>query len=187
MAYAPLVLARCTNRLLKFLGPRAASLVQAPPTEDDWYANLLWLDRRKCRLIAHAGTLFPVFAANVRKRDLEPFGLFLIRIAEARLRDEGLPADVLGELDPDSVRLARTASRSVLGFMNDMALACRHEVEASGGLDVTDVDALNGRLLRTLHNREGYHDPLELVARRLQSPIATVGARISHGPHDSGP
>lgn len=158
---------RCTNRLLTLLGLPPASLVQAPPTEDDWYANLLWFDRRKCLLFTHAGTLFSVFAADVRKRDLEPFGLYVVRMIEARLREESLPTDALGELEPESIRLARTASRSVLGFMNDMALACRYQVEASGGLDGTDVEALNRRLLRTLHDREGYHDPLELVARRI--------------------
>ncbi len=155
---------RCTNKLLKLLGVRAASLVQALPTEDDWYANLLWIDRRKCLLLTHAGTLFSVFAADVLKRDLQPFGAYLVQMVEARLREEHLPSGVLGELDPDAVRLARTASRSVLGFMNDMTLACRYQVEASGGLDVTDIEAPNRHLLRTLHDREGYHDPLELVA-----------------------
>ncbi|MGH2660470.1 MAG: DUF6933 domain-containing protein [Actinomycetota bacterium] len=161
------MIVRCTNKLLQLLEARAASLVQAPPTEDDWYANLLWLDRRKCLLLTHDGTLFSVFTADVLKRDLQPFGVYLVWMIEARLREEHLPIDALGELDPDSVRLARTASRSVLGFMNDMAQACRYQVEASGGLAVTDVEALNRRLLRTLHNREGYHDPLELVARRI--------------------
>lgn len=167
--YPALVIVRCTTRLLELLGRRSASLFRAPPTEDDWYANLLWLDRRKCLLLTHAGTLFSVFAADVLKRDLQPFGAYLVRVIETRLREETLPAGALGEFDPDSVRIARTASRSVLGFMNDIALACRYQVEAAGGLDVTDVEALNEHLVRTLHHRGGYHNPLELVARRLQA------------------
>lgn len=106
-------------------------------------------------------------AADFRKRDLEPLGLYFVRMIEARLREEDLPTDALGELDPASVGVARTASRSVLGFMNEMAFACRYQVEAAGGLDSTDVRALNERLVRTLHNRDGYDDPLELVARRI--------------------
>jgi hypothetical protein len=146
---------------------RPASLVQALQADDDCYANLLWIDRRKCLLFSHAGTLSSIFAADVLERDLAPFGAYLVRIIEARLREEHLPADALGELDAESVLLAPTASRSVLGFMNDMARACRYQVEDSGGLDRSDVEALNRRLLRTLHGRDGYHDPLELVARRI--------------------
>lgn len=161
------MIVRCTNRLIELLGLRPASLVQALPTEDDWYANLLWIDRRKCLLFTHAGTLFSIFASDVLKRDLQPFGAYLVRIIEARLREEHLPADALGELDAESVLLAPTASLSVLGFMSDMARACHYQVEDSGGLDRTDVEALNRRLLRTLHDRDGYHDPLELVAQRI--------------------
>ncbi len=95
------------------------------------------------------------------------------------LRQEHLPADVLGPLVPDSVHLARTASRSVLGFMNDMVLHCRRQMEASCGLDFTDVEALNERLRRTLHDHDGYCEPIELVAQRLharQSPRSPTKA-----------
>jgi hypothetical protein len=67
------------------------------------------------------------------------------------------------------VRLARTASRSVLGFMNDSALACRYDAEASSGLEHTDLDDLNRFLRRQLHNRNGYHQPLELVEQRRRA------------------
>ncbi len=99
-------------------------------------------------------------AASVRKHDLQPLGPFVVGLIEAALRQEHLPADVLGPLVPDSVHLARTASRSVLGFMNDMVLHCRRQMEASCGLDFTDVEALNERLRRTLHDHDGYCESL---------------------------
>ncbi len=39
--------------------------------------------------------------------------------------------------------------------MTEMAFACRYHLEAAGGLDETDAAALNRRLRRTLHNRDG--------------------------------
>jgi hypothetical protein len=51
--------------MLALLG-RSVSLVELPPDDEDWYANLLWLDRRRCLLPAHAGTLFCVLASDVR-------------------------------------------------------------------------------------------------------------------------
>lgn len=163
------MLLRCTARLLDLLGRRELVLVDEPPGDDDWYANLLWLDRRRCVLLTHAGTLFPVFFADVRKRDLQPPGPLLTARIEAALADERLPTDVLGPLEADNVRIARTASRSILGFMNDSAIACRYSIERAGGLQHTDLDDLNRFLRRQLHNRDGYRQPLDLVLDRLVS------------------
>jgi len=161
------VIVRCTNRLLGLLGMSAAGLSDIAASDDDWYANLLWIDRRKCLLLMHAGTLFPVFDADVRKRDLQRLGPYLVGLIEAALADEPLPPDALGTLDPDAVAVTRTASRSVLGFMNDSAQLCRYHVAAVGGLASIEIDALNHRLRRTLHNRDGYHDALTAVTERL--------------------
>ncbi len=70
-------------------------------------------------------------------------GPFVVARIRAALADERLPASALGELDADDVRLAQTASRRILGFMNDSALACRYSVEHAGGLSHTDLDDLN--------------------------------------------
>jgi hypothetical protein len=41
---------RCTAKTLKLLGVRPGDLVTVEHTDQDWYANLLWLDGRKCRI-----------------------------------------------------------------------------------------------------------------------------------------
>jgi len=164
-----IMILRCTGRFLDLLGRRGVTLVDDPPSGEDWYANLMWIDRRKCLLLTHAGTLFPVFAADVRKPDLRPPGPFIVAQIRAALADERLPPSALGELDADNVRLAQTASRSVLGFMNDSALACRYSVEHAGGLALTDLDDLNRSLRRQLHNRDDYHQPLDLVLEHLSA------------------
>lgn len=160
------VVLRCTRKVLDLLGGRAITLTEPPPADDDWYLNLLWLDRQKCLLLTHAGTLFSMLVARVRKPDLRPIGPFVVNALKLELRSEGLPPDTLGRLDPDAVQLAKTASRSILGFMNEMAFHLRYEITAAGGLGKHDVSALNHRLRRTLHNRGGYVYPIELVAQR---------------------
>jgi hypothetical protein len=160
------VVVRCTKKLLTLLGP-AVTLTEQPPSEADWYANLLWIDRRKCILFVHADTLFPVFRADVRVDELRPLGGYVVRAVEEELHAEGLPLDVLGRLDAKDVHVARTASRGVLGYMNEMAFHLRYQVEVEGGLDVCDIGDLNHRQRRTLHNRGGvYAEPLDLVAER---------------------
>ena len=157
---------RCTRRLLDLLGGRAVTCIDLPASDEDC-ANLLWFDRWKCLLLAHAGTLFPIFVADIRVADLRPVGPYLVDAVEAELRSEHLPADTFGRLDPDGVLVARTASRSTLGFMNEMAFLLRYQVAAAGGLGNCDTRELNHRLCRTLHNHGGYVYPIDLVARRL--------------------
>lgn len=159
---------RCTRRMLSLLG-RAVSVVDLPPSHDDWYANLLWVDRRKCLLLTHAGTLFSVFAADIRVGDLRPLGPSITAIIERALRSEGLPSTALGTLDPVAVQVAKTASRSVLGFMNDMAIHIEYAVASAGGLGRCDIRAVNQHLHRTPYNRGGYLYPIDLVIERARS------------------
>jgi hypothetical protein len=164
------VIVRCTGKLLALLGERLASLSAPEPSDDDWYANLVWLDRRKCLLLAHAGTLFPVFVADVRKAALMPVGTAIVGLIQQALTEEDLPAHTFGDYDPASVILAKTASRVVLGYMNEMAKYCAYAVYHDGGLERCDVRSLNRGLRRELHRwaePPGYIVPIELVRARL--------------------
>ena len=55
---------RCTKKLLGVLRPPQVPALE--PCDDDWYANLLVLDGRRCLLLTHAATLFSVFEPDVR-------------------------------------------------------------------------------------------------------------------------
>jgi hypothetical protein len=151
--------------MLTLLGG-AITLTDRPPSADDWYANLLWLQRRKCLLLSHAGTLFSAFAPDIRASDLRPFGPYVSAIVQRELRAEGLPPDALGSLDPAAVQVAKTASRSVLGFMNDMAAHISYAVADAGGLGHCDIDGVNRQLRRTPYNRGGFVYPIDLVVAR---------------------
>jgi hypothetical protein len=163
------VIVRCTKKMLDLLGGRSLMLSELSPTNDDWYLNLFWVDRQKCILLTHADTLFAVFRADVRRADFRPIGNYLVAAVDSELRAENLPTNTFSQLQPDSVRLAKTASRSTLGFMNEMAFELRYFIADAGGLGRCDIDVLNQRLRRTLRNRGEYVRPIELVARRLTS------------------
>src|SRR5438445_9464529 len=106
---------RCTAKMLSLLGTRPRDLVTIEPSDLDWYANLLWLDGRKCLLLAHAGTLFSVFVPDIRKADLVPIGPSVARFIHQELEAENFPRDRLGAVDSGSAALAKTESRTVLG------------------------------------------------------------------------
>jgi hypothetical protein len=161
------VILRCTKKLLTVIRPQ--QLADCPPDGEDWYANLLWLSGRKCLLLTHAVTLFTVFEADVRAADLRDPGRLVTGLISRELLREGLPADTFGSPAPASVVLAKTADRSILGCMNDMALMCETVATRSGGLATTDVAGLNQALRRNINSARGYQPPIELTTQRLRA------------------
>lgn len=165
---------RCTARLLRLLGDPAPVAADAvPPGANDWYVNLLWVERRKCVLATHAGTRFSIFIKDVRKADVAPLGQFLTAAIAAELRSERLPADALGSLEGGGAIIAKTASRSVLGTMNDITIHIAYAVARCGGLGETSVGKVNHQLQRTLH-RYGTHyaTALDLILQRDLAPTS---------------
>jgi len=152
---------RCTGKVLTLL--RVSTPAPGEASERDWYAHLVWVDRRKCLLITHAGTLFSVFMPNVTAAGLRPIGPPVVSAIQTALQAEGLPGDSLGEFDAQKVIVAKTADRRILGTMNDLALTAEHVIAAAGGLARCDIDGLNHALHRTINSITGHVRPIELV------------------------
>lgn len=162
---------RCTTKVLGLLGVRPAALAETAPSDDDWYLNLLWIERRKCLLLTHVRTLFPIVVADIRKADVVPIGPYVVDLIAEELASEGVAADALGRLDSADVHLAKTASRSMLGVMNNTALLVRYRVAAMGGIDYARMDIINRFLRRTPHQRKGeWLWPAELVGAEAPRP-----------------
>lgn len=99
---------------------------------------------------------------------MQPFERRVVPLVEAALREEELPPGVLGPFQPAETRLARTASRQLLGVMNQMALECGWLLNQAGGLRGVDVGDLDHGLRLRLYRKGGdYREPLELVLARL--------------------
>jgi hypothetical protein len=94
------ILLRCTAKVLTLLRIPKATLVERPPSINDWYANLMWIEGRKCLLFTHAGTHFSIFVPDVSVRDLTHLGPYLAGHVEGELEREGLPADTFWPSGP---------------------------------------------------------------------------------------
>jgi hypothetical protein len=167
------VVVHCTKKMLDLLGGRSLTLSEPAPSDEDRYLNLLWIERQKCLLLTHAGTLFSVFRAGVRVNDLRPLDNYLIDAITAELAAEHLPADTLN-LDRHDFRLAKTASRRTLGYMNEMASELEWHLAHDGGLHRPDTNELNHTLRHILRNLGGsdYARPIELIQQRLAAAEA---------------
>ena len=158
---------RCTARLMKLLAGRGGLPVEAPPGVDDWYGHLFVVERRKCLVLVHADTLFSVIDTDVRVAQLDDLGIYLAtRIIDA-LASEGLPGGTLGPTDPSKLQVAKTASRSVLGHINEIILDAQYAIEDAGGLQHANLHVINHEIRTRLRGRDGnYVIPLELATER---------------------
>jgi len=159
------VLLRCTSRLLATIEGKTKPVLNttAPASESDFYASLIWIERRKCLLVTQAGTLFSIFTPDVRAGDLRPVGRFVVPLIEDALDSEGLPSDTFGHLVADDVELAKTANRSVLGCMNELAWYCELAILDAGDIQRLDVARLNHQLRRVILGPLRGSYPIELA------------------------
>jgi hypothetical protein len=159
------VILRCTKKLLSVIG--SVPISEPAPDAEDWYASLLWFDRRKCLLLTHVGTLFTIFEADVSASDLRSTGSFISALVRRELLSEGLSPDMFGP-GSEEVVYAKTADRSVLGCMNDMAYMCEEAIAESGSLRHNDRVALNRSLRRNINSTRNYERPIDLTIGRLK-------------------
>jgi hypothetical protein len=167
------ILLRCTAKVLTLLRIPKATLVERPPSIDDWYANLMWIEGRKCLLFTHAGTLFSVFVPDVRVRDLTHLGPYVAGHIERELEREGLPADTFWPSGSAPWALAETVDRSIVGCMTDMAFACEVAVNAAGGLKDCDSVAINHRLHRHIVGSREFTFPIDATRSLVQGAPPT--------------
>ena len=85
---------RCTKKLLDVVRP--GQVATPEPDSDDWYANLLFFERRKCLLLTHADTLFTIFVPDVRAAELRLTQRLVAGLIERELLAEALPPATFG-------------------------------------------------------------------------------------------
>lgn len=108
----------------------------------------------------------------MRAADLRATGRLLTHLMGREVLSEGLPSRTFADLEPEKVILAKTADRSVLGCMNDMAFLREKAISGSGGLSCTDVVTLNRSLRRNINSARGYQPPITLTVRDPYSTSA---------------
>jgi hypothetical protein len=164
------VLLRCTKKLRAALGCGVVVESVAAPDPQEWYANLVFVDGRKCLLLTHAGTLFTLLSPDVRARELRALHGLVVGLVERELAVENLPLDTFGQLDREGLRIAATADRRVLGCMNDMAFLAGELIARAGGLQRADIDAVNCALRRNINSTRGYARPIDLALEQTSRP-----------------
>jgi len=117
---------RCTHKLLRYLGKQP---VDAPPTPTNtlgnWYANLIPTALGDLIMLTNERSLLTAAVPTDLLGDLS--AQFKLRVAN-QLAGIGMPPEVIRQeiaaMEP--LLYAKTASRSILGSMNDLAFHFQH-------------------------------------------------------------
>ena len=177
-----------TKKSQDLLGLRPKDLVPAPandpPPLSAWYVNVLTVDRRKVLHVTEATTFYTFMIAGVRKADLVEFGPTVSPYLAEVMRAGGFSEDEVvattGPNEPD--RFAKTASRQVLGVMNEQAFAFEAFVDDHGGLAGTNIVAagvwLNAMIVTPLVPK--FYYPRDAMQAALKERLGSAAPQIPH-------
>lgn len=162
----------CTKKLLQELDVNVLKPDNFPSNPEglgNWYANLIRIDRRKCILFTNEKTLYSFLIPKVLKSNLKNIEEeFLINLSY-NLQNEGFNLEVVSRVLQEyrEIGFAKTANKSVLGSMNELAYMYAVHIIEDGGFDNIKMLQLNQRINRTPMGALKYQFPIEALKNLL--------------------
>lgn len=158
--------------MLNFLGEKP--LLDCGDDFRDWHANLLWIERRKFIIFCSSSTLFCCLAGPVRKSELQSLEYVFLLALDRAMRFEGF-----SDLDIsychsiyESMSIARTNSRSVLGTMTDYVFHLKYLIDVHGGLATCNLDQVVHQLNYMPQVKRDFFNALQAFQRSLIRGVA---------------
>ncbi len=175
---------RCTRKLLSAIGySQVAADAEAEPAAalGDWYAHLLVISRQRVLLFTNEPTLYSFAVLGVRKAALTSLTKIFLEHLARNLADDNLPMDVIQRVMGEyrNVAIAGTASRRVVGSMNNLANLLEHLVRDAGGVAACDVRTLNAQFNQMPQQPLGWKFAIEALQERLLGVFVVPGPRPS--------
>ncbi|MFH2048126.1 MAG: hypothetical protein ABIJ12_01675 [bacterium] len=162
-------LIRCTQKLIKELRIEPSEKEAQPGYIGGWHANLLRIDRRKCILFTNDRTLYSFFVPGLNRLGFERFRDVFRENLFISLTSDGFSQTQIEKVlsEYQTIGIAKTNNRSVLGSMNDLAFQIKYRVAAFGGLENTDFITVNRELNHTPRGAIQYMYSIELLRSLL--------------------
>ncbi|PIQ88697.1 MAG: hypothetical protein COV72_07150 [Candidatus Omnitrophica bacterium CG11_big_fil_rev_8_21_14_0_20_42_13] len=166
------MLIRCTVKLLKELNLAASELTDSVPSElklGEWFANLFFIERKKCLIFTNTRTLFTFISFAVNRTQIKNIGeLFRAGLGKALL-DEDFDGAVIQRLVDEchDMQFSKTNNKSVLGAMNDHVKTAKWMVWRDGGLGKCNFPHLIKKLNRTPFSTRRFAYAIEELGKVL--------------------
>lgn len=166
------MLIRCTLKLLKEINLAKSELtdnVSQESTLGEWYANMFFIERKKCLIFTNVRTLFTFMSFGVDKAQIKNIGgLFRAGLGRVLL-DEDFNGAIIQRLVDEcrDMQFGKTNNKSVLGAMNDHVKSAKWMVCQDGGLAKCDFSRLMKKLNRTPFSTRRFAYAIEELGKVL--------------------
>jgi len=161
----------CTQKLLKELGnPYLQNPDEPNKGLGNWYANLLTIDRRKCIFFTNEKTLYSFLLPNVKKENLKNIVDDFLLNLNLNLQAEEIPIQVISRVMQEytDIGFAKTASKQVLGSMNEFAFQYKHVIiNHYGDIENIRILGVNKEINRIIMGGIKYLRPIESLRELL--------------------
>jgi hypothetical protein len=162
----------CTRKLLKELDVPLVEPDKIPlPTEGlgNWYCNLLRIERKKCLLFTNEKSLYTFLIPKVLKANLKNIEQEFLITLSYNLQYEGFGLEVINRVmqEYQEIGFAKTASKKVLGSMNQLAFEYEVFIEQKEGLENVKILEMNRDINKTILNGIKFLHPIEALRNLL--------------------
>ncbi|HZL64518.1 MAG TPA: hypothetical protein VFD50_06210 [Thermoleophilia bacterium] len=164
---------RCTQKLLKRIGPAITGPPESTTALGDWYAGPLAIGHQRYLLLVSERSRLPVLMPG---RDVKHLTAHFPEALARVLEGLGVPAPVISReiAEAGEIIVAKTASRSVLGTPNDFSYQLKWQLWDDPAPDLT-IEAV--RLSHTPVGPLGPGWPDEVTPRLLGCEAPRFRAR----------
>lgn len=163
---------RCTAKVQKELGIKPSELADVKSSDSllgNWYINIFTVDRRKTFIFMNEKTLLSFILFGVKKSNVRKTPEMFLAGLEQLLAIEGFDEVTIGSVlkGYDSYEFTKTASKSLLGNMNDLVVMYRHSIQYDGGFKYVDIGEIILNINRTPQKNLGWQYSIEAVSELL--------------------
>ncbi len=156
-----------TQKLQKALGgPKLVKEHVPARPHMRWYANLFTVERVQYILTTNAASLFSVVLYKRGLTSTDQYWEQLLERLRVHMNEIGLETVFAEHILPctDTLTLAKTEDRSVLGSMNDMINCCKVTIPYRGGMAIEDLThKINDTTYSTIERRRPEQAMRELL------------------------
>ena len=168
-----MLILRCTAKLLKELAipkSKVYEFLQLDDSLGSWYANIVFISRKKCLLFVNEKTLFAFIIPGIKKADLKNIIELFIENLILNLNYIGVEQSVVKRIidSYDEFELGKTLNRSVLGSMTDYAKCYKYQIQFEDGQLFENILELNSGMNEMPMGAIGYSNSKRMLQKLLE-------------------
>ena len=155
----------CTKKLINAYGLSVVENFTNNKTFSEWYANLIYIEKKKCILFTESKTLFSIILLDLKKSDIINIGELFYKQLYRSLLQIGIKEDLIKSIVPKELKIlySTTQDKRILGSMNDYAYQYKHIILAKGWIGYIDIDGIIQNINETPMSLIGYNSANRLV------------------------